>query len=154
MQLIDANSERIPEGDYLAMCNAMKVVHGSMKPERVNIRTMAYYDMEDELTNVVLELERLHKERDKLHYRTRMTKAMKTQAIREYAFTEGLHSLREYSVEALEEAGIRVNYDELYSKFLSDYNDDIFDKKRTIHLMIEEVRGHRDEVVYRMAEAA
>ena len=152
MSLIDANSERIPEGDYLEMCNAMKSVHGCMKPERVHVRSMEYYEMEDELSNVTVELNRLHKERDNIHYRTKLTKAMKSDAIREYAFTEGLHSLRENSVEALEEAGVRVNYGELFGKYLNDFNEGVYEKKKVIHLMIEEARGHRDEVVSRMAD--
>ena len=152
MSLIDANSEKFPEGDYLAMCNAMKEVHGNMKPDRVRVRSMEYYEMEDELINVTQELTRLHKERDNIHYRTKMTKAMKTEAIRVYAFTEGLHSLREYSVEALVEADVRVNYGELFSKHLSEVNDDVYEKKKIVHLMIEEARCHRDDVVYRMAD--
>jgi hypothetical protein len=152
MQLIDAHSDKIPEGDYLKMCSAMKEAYGNQKPERVNIRSMEYYDMEDELSNATSELSRLHKERDNIHYRTKMSKAMKSEAIREYAFREGLHSLREASVEALEEAGIHVNYGELYSKYLNDFNDEVYEKKKVIHLMIEELRGYRDDIVVRMAE--
>jgi len=152
MSLVDANSDKIPEGDYLAMCNAMAVVHGSLKPERVDVRSINYYEMEDELMKVTHELTRLHKERDNIHYRTKMTKVMKTNAIREYAFEEGLHSLREHSVEALEEAGVRVNYGELYSKYMSAFNDDVYERKKVIHLMIEEARGYRDDIVCRMAD--
>ena len=152
MSLVDANSDKIPEGDYLAMCNAMKVVHGSLKPERVDVRSIDYYEMEDELMKVTHELTRLHKERDNIHYRTKMTRSMKTEAIREYAFEEGLHSLREHSVEALEEAGVHVNYGELFSKYMSAFNDDVYERKKAIHLMIEEARGYRDDIVYRMAE--
>lgn len=152
MSLIDANSEKIPEGDYLAMCEAMKTVHGNMKVERVVVRSVEYYDLEEELSRVTMELNRLHKERDNIHYRTKMTKAMKREAIREYAFTEGLHSLREYTQEALEEAGIRVNCNELYGKYLETFNDDIYQRKKVVHLDIQELRDYRDSVVKDLAD--
>lgn len=152
MQLIDANSERIPEGDYLAMCNAMKEVHGKMKPETVIVHPVSYYDYEDELSKVVIELNRLHKQRDNIHYRTKVTKVMKTDAIREYAFTEGLHSLREHTVEALEEAGVRINTDNLFGKYLENFNYDIYEKKKAIHLMIQEVRDYRDNLIRDMVD--
>ena len=153
MTLIDANSEKIPEGDYLAMCEAMKGLHGSVRTDDVfTLRSMDYYDMEEELTHVTLELERLVHERDNMHYRTRLTKAMKVEAIREYAFTEGLHSLREYTPEALEEAGIRVNINELYAKHLEDFNQDIFQKKKALQVNIHDTRARRDVIVKEMAD--
>jgi hypothetical protein len=153
MTLIDANSEKIPEGDYLAMCEAMKGLHGSVRTDDVfTLRSMDYYDMEEELTHVTLELERLVRERDNMHYRTRLTKAMKAEAIREYAFTEGFHSLREYTPEALEEAGIRVNINEVYAKHLEDFNQDIFQKKKALQVNIHDTRARRDVIVKEMAD--
>ena len=152
MSLIDANSDKIPEGDYMAMCEAMKGLHGSVRKEGLTLRSMDYYDIEEELTHVTMELERLHRERDNIHYRTRLTKFMKSEAIREYAFTEGLHSLREYTPEALEEAGIRVNINEVYAKHLEDFNQDIFQKKKAIQMMVQEKREYRDNLVKEMAD--
>tara|TARA_Y100000389_G_C17367132_1_gene466935 strand:+ start:184 stop:669 length:486 start_codon:yes stop_codon:yes gene_type:complete len=152
MSLIDANSEKIPEGDYLAMCDAMKVVHGNMRAERVIVRSVEYYDLEEEMSRVTMELVKLHKERDNIHYRTKVSKAMKREAIREYAFTEGLHSLREYTEEALDEAGIRVNCNELYGKYLESFNDDIYQRKKVVHLSIQEMRDYRDSVAKDLAD--
>ena len=153
MTLIDANSEKIPEGDYLAMCEAMKGLHGSVRTDDVfTLRSMDYYDMEEELTHVTMDLERLVRERDNMHYRTRLTKAMKAEAIREYAFTEGFHSLREYTPEALEEAGIRVNINEVYAKHLEDFNQDIFQKKKALQVNIHDTRVRRDFIVKEMAD--
>lgn len=152
MTLIDAQSDKIPEGDYLAMCEAMKGVHGNMKKDPVSLRSMEYYDLEEELTNTTMELDRLHKERDNIHYRTKMTKAMKREAIRDFAFTEGLHSLREYSQEALEEAGVRVCCNELYGKYLEAFNNDIFHRKKAVQNMVQETRNYRDGVVKDMAD--
>ena len=152
MSLIDAHSDKIPEGDYLAMCNAIKIVHGNMKAERVIVRSIEYYELEEEMSRVTTELGRLHKERDNIHYRTKVSKAMKREAIREYAFTEGLHSLREYTQEALEEAGIHVNCNELYGKYLETFNDDIYQRKKVVHLAIQEMRDYRDSVVKDLAD--
>lgn len=153
MGLIDANSDKISDGDYLAMCEAMKGLHGSVRTGNVfTLRSMDYYDMEDELTHVTLELERLVRERDNIHYRTKLTKLMKAAAIREYAFTEGFHSLREYTPEALEEAGIRVNINELYAKYLEDFNQDVFQKKKALQVNIHDTRERRDYIVKEMAD--
>lgn len=154
MSLIDANSEHIPEGEYLKMCEAMKEVYEKVK--LVNnwapLRSMDYYEIEEELTNVTMELERLHRERDSIHYRTKLSKAMKRDAIAEYAFTEGFHSLREYTPEALQEAGIRVNLNDVYKKFLDAYNDDIFQRKKAIQMMVQQTRDHRDNLVREMVD--
>lgn len=152
MSLVDANSDKIPDGDYLAMCNALKVVHGGLKAERVSVRSTSYYECEEELDKVTTELARLHRERNKIHYRTKMTKHMKTEALRVFAFEEGLHSLREHTVEALEEAGVRVDCDTLFGKYLEDFNDDVYERKKAIHLMIEDERAWRDDIVRRMAD--
>ena len=150
MSLIDANSEKISEGDYLVMCNAMKDVHGKMKPESVIVRSTNYYEYEDELSKVTIELNRLHRLRDNIHYRTKVTKAMKTDALRGYAFTQGLHSLREHTIEAFEEAGICINFDNLFGKYLEDFNDGVYEKKKAIHLMIQEARDYRDSLIINM----
>ena len=151
MSLVDANSDKIPEGDYLAMCNALKEVHGKLRPEKIEVRSVDYYQYEDDLMTVTQELTRLHKERDKIHYRTKMTKHMKTDALREYAFREGLHSLREHSVEAFEEAGIRVNCDSIFGEYLEAFNAEVYEKKKALQLMLQEVREYRDHIVMCMA---
>jgi hypothetical protein len=152
MTLIDANSDKLPEGEYLAMCSVMKEVHGSMKSTELTLQSSDYYDLEEELGSVTMELERLRKERDTIHYRTRMTKHMKREAIREYAFTEGLHSLREYTAEALEEAGIKINCNELYGKYLETFNYDIFQKKKAISLTLQDTREYRDRIIREMID--
>jgi hypothetical protein len=152
MTLIDANSDKLPEGEYLAMCSVLKEVHGSMKSTELTLQSSDYYDLEEELGSVTMELERLRKERDTIHYRTRMTKHMKREAIREYAFTEGLHSLREYTAEALEEAGIKINCNELYGKYLETFNYDIFQKKKAISLTLQDTREYRDRIIREMID--
>jgi hypothetical protein len=152
MTLIDANSDKLPEGEYLAICSMMKELHGSMKSTELTVQSSDYYDLEEELGSVTMELERLRKERDTIHYRTRMTKHMKREAIREYAFTEGLHSLREYTAEALEEAGIKINCNELYGKYLETFNYDIFQKKKAISLTLQDTREYRDRIIREMID--
>jgi hypothetical protein len=123
-----------------------------MKSTELTLQSSDYYDLEEELGSVTMELERLRKERDTIHYRTRMTKHMKREAIREYAFTEGLHSLREYTAEALEEAGIKINCNELYGKYLETFNYDIFQKKKAISLTLQDTREYRDRIIREMID--
>lgn len=154
MTLIDAAAERIPEGEYLAMCEAIKGVHAAVKtqPTTAELRSTEYYDLEEELYLAVDELEKLHKKRDEIRYKNKMTKAMKQEAIRDFAFTEGLHSLREYTPEALKEAGFNVNIGVIYKDFLEAYNRGIFEEKRIVQMEVEEARERRDRLVVVMAD--
>ena len=152
MTLLDANSHNVPEGDYLRMCDALKEVHGKLRPERVEVRSMVYYELEVELTKVTRELERLHRDRDTTRYTSRVTRGIRARAIRDYAFTEGLHSLREFTVDALKEAGVRIDFEDLFRRFLDAHNDEVYEHKKAIHLMIEEARAYRDEIVARLAD--
>lgn len=151
MGLIDANSEKIPEGDYLAMCGAMKDVHANVKLSTIKVPSVDYYVLEEELYRVCEELSRLHKKRDNIHYRKKMTKRMKSEAIEVYAFGNRLDSLREYSVEAVRAAGIDINFGEMFTSYLNTFNDDVYERKKVIHTQIEEARVYRDATVRRMA---
>ena len=151
MHLLDANSHNVPEGDYLRMCNALKEIHETLGREKTRVRSMNYYEYEDEMATVTQELTRLRRERDAVHYRTKMTAHMKTDAIREYAFREGLHSLREFTPEALELAAVRVNPDHVFAAYLEAFNTDVYEKKKAMQTMIQEARDYRDDIVRQMA---
>lgn len=152
MSLIDANSDKIPEGDYLAMCNAMKEVHGNMKSPTIKVRSVDYYDYEVELTNVTLEINRLHKQSDNLHYRSKLTKFMKTEALREYCFKENLHSIEDFTVRTLYEAGVCINFDNLFIQYMEDFNTEVYNNKKSLHAMVEEQRIYRDNIISLMAD--
>lgn len=153
MTLIDANAPRVPEGDYLAMCAAMKEVYGLVKSARqpAGSRSLEYHELEEELARTEAELARLHRERDAIRYARRMTRAMKREAIGEYAFTEGLHSLREHTCAALEEAGLRVDLHRVYGRFMDAFNADVFQRRGAVQRLVEETRAYRDAVVRDLA---
>ena len=52
----------------------------------------------------------------------------------------------------MEEAGIRVNINEVYAKHLEDFNQDIFQKKKALQVNIHDTRAHRDVIVKEMAD--
>lgn len=153
MTLIDANADKISEGDYLLMCNAMKDVHGNMKTKRVNVRTDDYYEFEMILSKVTAEITRLQAESDRLHYRRKLTRCMKIQAMRDLAIKEGVvDSVFEYTAAALHKAGVRVNFSKMYAQYVQDYNTEVFDNKKRLHEMIEDEREHRDQIVCLLAD--
>jgi hypothetical protein len=100
MQLIDANSEKISDGDYLEMCNTIKSVHDSME-RRHGLGSERYQELSDDLHDQVIMIEKLKDKLKKIKLIKRMTPKTKTQAIRDYADMMGLHSLREYTEDAL-----------------------------------------------------
>jgi hypothetical protein len=152
MSLIDANSDKLSEGDYLLMCNAMREVHGNMKTKRDPVRTEDYYEYELQLSRVTNEITRLHAESDKLHYRRKLTKFMKVQAMMDHALKLDINISRDVINEKIfRNVGVRVNFPQLYAQYMEDFNREIFDKKKDIHRQVEEERVYRDEIVCLLA---
>lgn len=153
MELIDANNKHIPEGDYIDICIAMKNVHANIKKTDICIHTQDYYDLERGLTKTTLQIENLYKKYDQLQQRSKITRAMKREAIREFLFEEGIHTPVDYTQETLTGLGFKdVNYRELYDKYLERYNIDIFMKKKEVLLEIQDKREVRDDIVLSMSE--
>lgn len=100
MQLIDANSEKISDGDYLEMCNTIKSVHDSVE-KRHNLGSERYKELSDDLHDKVMMIEKMKDKLKSIKPIKRMTSKMKTRIIREYADVMGLHSLREYTEDAV-----------------------------------------------------
>ena len=100
MQLIDANSEKISDGDYLEMCNTIKSVHDSVE-KRHNLGSERYKELNDDLHDKVIMIEKMKNKLKNIKPIKRMTSKMKSRIIREYADAVGLHSLREYTEDAV-----------------------------------------------------
>ena len=100
MVLIDANSEKLSEGDYLDMCNTIKSVHDHVQKENV-VSSEGYTELVNDLHETILMIEKISDKLRKIKMIQRLSPQMKTQAIECYADVMGLHSLREYTEQAI-----------------------------------------------------
>ena len=76
MQLIDANSINLPEGDYLDMCNTIKEVHEVLKVEDQTDEEYEHQtdeerlnELEKDLHHYVMHIEKMKKQLDSIKIR-------------------------------------------------------------------------------------
>jgi hypothetical protein len=132
MSLIDVNSESIPEGDYLKLCNFMMDVHKAIPkkvaptpfqpvtiPEDVrNRRTNIYNDMR----RVSDELRRTRSSMKTLKIRKRVTESVRRDAIRDAGQRMGL-TLRRFTLECLQLQGVVIpNASHFYKEYMERTN--------------------------------
>ena len=149
MQLIDANSEKISEGDYLEMCNTIKCVHDSIEKRR-GLESECYKELSDNLHDQVMMIEKMKDKLKTIKPIKRMTSKMKTRAIREYADAMGLHSLREYSEEAVM-AQTFVEPSEIYGWFRGWHDRRQEYREIFISNVIQECEEERNRIISRMS---
>ena len=137
MQLIDANSDKLSEGVYLDMCNSIKEVHDTFKPPNDNVYIFQYSDryreLELDLHRHVLEIERLSPQ-------------MKTDAIKSFAIDMQLHSLREYTEEAIKE-NTNCDINSIYKWYKLEYNKNVRNERDNLHRIIESYQQERDVII-------
>lgn len=144
MSLIDKNSAAIPEGDYLAMCNALKTLYGRTKP----VRTTEALD--EALTDVVLKMRRLKVRRDAFVHWTVLTDEIASMALTEYAIIHRLDSVRTMTEEGFGDVGLHVDFETLYANFMASHNARARERRARLD---EEIRAHevlRDDIIRRM----
>lgn len=94
MCIIDRNSEKIPEGDYLEICNKMKQLYSDSNKENI-------YNYEVPTEELYRRIKFCHRHIKKLKPFKRITKNLRELAIRKYAEFKD-YELNEVSVEELE----------------------------------------------------
>lgn len=158
MQLIDAHSDTLPEGVYLDMCNSIKSVHEELNftPELLELEmdvsetdTNNYRDLEKSLHTHVIAMETVMKDMEKLKPRKRLSNKLKTEAIKKFATETGLHSLREYTEEAIRE-NTNVDVKAIYKWYLDEYNRYIGYRKMACENALHDLRDERDYVMCEM----
>ena len=158
MQLIDAHSNTLPEGVYLDMCNSIKSVHDELNfvPEITELEienhieaTEHYRHLEKTLHIHVMAMETVMKDIAKLKTRIRLSKKMREDAIQKFAVENGLHSLREYTEEAIKEntdADVKI----IYKRYLDEYNRNIGYRKMACENVLHDLRAERDYIMNEM----
>lgn len=158
MQLIDAHSDTLPEGVYLDMCNSIKSVHEELNftPELLELEMDVsetdannYSDLEKSLHTHVMAMESVMKDMEKLKPRKRLSNKLKTEAIKNFATETGLHSLREYTEEAIRE-NTNVDVKTIYKWYLDEHNRNITYRQMACQNALHDLRDERDYVMCEM----
>jgi hypothetical protein len=158
MQLIDENSDALPEGVYLNMCNDMKEVHDNMKDvdgrdsQYATFSQVRYEEIEYDLHRVVKVMEKLKIHMKRYKPRMRMSTKMKKEAIMEWADHMMLDSLREYTEEALLENTNITDVKFIYNWYLDIYNERNYYKKENADIALADLIARRDELVNDLAD--
>ena len=155
MQLIDDNSNALPEGVYLDMCNDMKGVHENMKEVDERTTTFSqvrYEEIEYDLHRCVSVMEKLKVHMKRYKPRKRISNKMKKEAIMEWADHTRLDSLREYTEEALLENTNITDVKFIYNWYLNIYNERIDYKKEAADIALSDLIARRDELVNDLAD--
>ena len=127
MSLIDLNSESIPEGDYLKLCNFMKEVHQNLSkkvvaprvpfqpiqipPEVVSRRR----GIEGTLNQLNPQIRRLRHRMSTLKIRQRVTEGVRRDAVRDAANRMGFR-LQSLTLEALRAKGVVIPHAHMFYK--------------------------------------
>ena len=127
MSLIDLNSESIPEGDYLKLCNFMKEVHQDLSkknavprapfqpipiPEELVSRRRG---IEGTLNHMDPQIRRLRHQMNTLKIRQRVTEGVRRDAVRDAANRLGFR-LQSLTLEALRAKGVVIPHAYVFYK--------------------------------------
>jgi len=126
MSLIDLNSESIPEGDYLKLCNFMKEVHQALPKKVVPRAPFQPVPIPDELVSrrrgiegtlqhLDPQVRRLRSRMRALKIRQRVTEGVRRDAIRDAANRLGLR-LQSLTLEALRAKGVVIPHAHMFYK--------------------------------------
>lgn len=140
MSLIDQNSESIPEGDYLKLCNLMKVLHNAIPKTQPSVpfstRPQAPLELRDELVRnrrayaAAEERELSHgRQLSHLNVRKRITARVKTDAVRDCCRRLGFN-VTNYTVDALREKGVLIPDERAFYKSFLDKETWFINQKR------------------------
>ena len=151
MQLVDANSDRLLEGDYLKLCDNLKIVHEVLKGEESDNETEDQIDdeqlkeLETDLHYFVMHIEKLKKDLERFSSEFKTAK-LKTEAIKHFSCVMGLHSLREYTEEAILEH-TNTTPKSIYEWYLKEHNRLQQYRRLSIESVIDECKCERDEII-------
>jgi hypothetical protein len=126
MSIIDLNSELIPEGDYLKLCNFMRDIHKTLPrepTERVPFQPIPIpEDLRDrrrilnaELGRIMDELRRIRNRMKALKIRQRVTEGVKRDAIRDAANRMGF-AIRSLTLDSLRDKGVVIPHAHMFYK--------------------------------------
>lgn len=144
MSLIDANSEKIRDGDYLEMCNTINSLHKQMS-NKGNCDSI-HVEHENLLHDQVMMIEKIKDKMKRIKTRTRLSPGMKMEAIKEFSIVMGLHSIREYTEAAIYEQ-TNLNIRDIYNWYMDEYNKRQKCKLLYYSNVIQEFRDKRNEII-------
>jgi hypothetical protein len=139
--------------DYLDMCNSIKEVHEVLKVEDQTDEEYEYqpneerlHELEKDLHHYVMHIEKMKKQLNSIKIRKRLSPRLKTVAIKQFSDIMGLHSLREYTEEAIMEQ-TNTTPKTIYEWYLKEHNRLQRYQQLSITSVIEECKDERNEII-------
>ena len=163
MSLIDQNSESIPEGDYLKLCNLMKVLHNAIPKTQPSVPFSTRLQVPQELREESWRNQQAHAAADErvlrhnqqlkyLKIRKRITAGVKTDAVRDCCRRLGFN-ITSYTVDALREKGVLIPDERaFYKSFLDKETWFINQKRERLIRELPALEQVRDEARARMVD--
>jgi hypothetical protein len=159
MSIIDLNSESIPEGDYLKLCNFMRDLHKIIPKTAVNSPPppfspvaipedlrIARDNWQRELCRVTAELKLIKSRIKALKIRRNITEAVRREAIREAANRWGVR-LQQLTIQNLRENGVVFDSPyRLYKEYLDRTNANTQELLDNLTVQYEEKLRERDDI--------
>jgi len=126
MSIIDLNSESIPEGDYLKLCNFMRDIHKILPKaptKRAPFQPIPIPEdlidqrrnLETELGRISNELRRIRNRMKSLKIRQRVTEGVRRDAIRDAANRMGF-TIRSLTLDSLRDKGVVIPHAHMFYK--------------------------------------
>jgi hypothetical protein len=163
MSLIDQNSESIPEGDYLKLCNLMKVLHTAIPKSQPSVPfsarpqiplSLREDSVRDQRAYAFAEerVLRINQQLKRLKIRQRITVGVKEDAVHDCCRRLGFN-ITDYNVEALREKGVLIPDERAFYKSYLDKETWFMTQKRTELLReLPALEERRDEARATMLE--
>jgi hypothetical protein len=159
MSIVDLNSESIPEGDYLKLCNFMRDLHKIISKTAVNNPSPLFSPVaipeelriardhwQRELCRVVAELKLIKSRMKALKIRRNITEAVRREAIREAANRWGVR-LQQLTIQNLRENGVVFDSPyRLFKEYLDRTNAETQELLDNLTVQYEERLRERDEI--------
>src|SRR6056300_636096 len=156
MSLIDLNSESIPEGDYLKLCNFMKEVHQDLSKKNVVPRApfqpvpipeelvSRRRGIEGTLNHMDPQIRRLRHRMNTLKIRQRVTEGVRRDAVRDAANRLGFR-LQSLTIEALRAKGVVIpNAYVFYKEYMERTNEANRALLTNLQDTLSELEGRRE----------
>ena len=155
MQLIDSNSDNIKEGNYLEMCNTIKILYNKIPTYRrvtpaafMQVNPWAPMIMEEQATNARIittrqkHIKLLEKYMKSLKYVKNITESVKVESVVFKARELGI-DLEENTVHELRAAGVDIpNERDFYKEYIVNKNTEIADERTEVEQELTDCINH------------
>ena len=160
LSIIDANSHKLPEYDYMRICNNLqdlyKTIFEKRNDENNPYTNDSYYELESELhliqERMNVSLERIRR----LKVKKNMSKDMKVKALHKYAERNNIdikkNEITNVNLKNMIPKLKLRDMKDIFNDFLENYNLKISKARQVLTVQLDEIRSKRDAVIVQMYE--